>query len=62
MAENYHDTTTQTLQGMRHILDATIITTTTTRGVVAILDLGERFWKRGFRHRGRLPPEKIWNF
>jgi len=22
------------------------------RGVVAILDLGERFWKRGFRYRG----------
>ena len=25
------------------------------RGVVAILDLGERFWKRGFRPRGRKP-------
>jgi len=25
------------------------------RGVVAILDLGERFWKRGFRQRGARP-------
>jgi len=25
------------------------------RGVVAILDLGERFWKRRFRHRGASP-------
>jgi len=27
-----------------------------TSGVVAILDLAERFWKRGSRHRGRLRP------
>ena len=27
-----------------------------TRGEVAILDLGERFWKPGSQHRGRLRP------